>query len=218
MAKIFHEFGFKIRGCIDKQERIFASVTRNGNILINRNNVLKDTPARRLSKARAKFVSAFMRYYKPVVKVGFPKLDPSSEKVVSCIAQFMKYNTTKGVVANHSNGDQYKFDVATDKLTLARANGGVPMADGVTLTKETGKVVATWGAYSGADTLERNKEKVAVVVIPDGKPLEGVVSLGVAKRGDNRVEVPITAQGTLHAYVFFYVEKVGSSEQFFKTV
>ncbi len=218
MAKIFHEFGFKIRGCIDKQERIFASVTRNGNILINRNNTLKDTPARRLSKARGKFLGAFMRYYKPVTKVGFPKTDPTAENVVSAIAQFMKYNATKGVITNNSNGDQYKFDVATDKLTLARAHGDVPMAEGLTLNKETGKVVVTWGAYSGADSSERNKEKVGVVLIPDGKPLEGVVSLGVAKRGDNRVEVPITAQGTLHAYVFFYVEKVGSSEQFFKTV
>lgn len=218
MAKIFHEFGFKIRGCIDKQERIFAAVTRNGNILINRNNVLKDTPGRRLNKARGKVVGSFMRYYKPVAKVGFPKLDPSTEKIVSCVAQFIKYNTTKEVLTNHSNGDQYKFDVATDKLTLARAHGDVPMAEGLTLNKETGKVVVTWGAYSGADSAERNKEKVAVVVIPDGKPLEGVVSLGVAKRGDNRVEVPITAQGTQHVYVFFYVEKKGSSEQFFKTV
>lgn len=218
MAKIFHEFGFKIRGCIDKQERIFAAVTRNGNILINRNNVLKDTPGRRLNKARAKFVGSFMRYYKPVTKVGFPKLDPTAENIVSSIAQFMKYNTTKEVLTNHSSGDQYKFDVATDKLTLARAHGDVPMAEGLTLNKETGKVVVTWGAYSGADSSERNKEKVAVVVIPDGKPLEGVVSLGVAKRGDNRVEVPITAQGTHHAYVFFYVEKMGASEQFFKTV
>ena len=218
MAKIFHEFGFKIRGCIDKQERIFAAVTRNGNILINRNNTLKDTPARRLNKARGQFVGSFMRHYKPVVKVGFPKVDPASAGVVSCIAQFMKYNASKGVITNSSNGDQYKFDVATDKLTLARAHGGVPMAEGLTLNKETGKVVVTWGAYSGADSSERNKEKVGVVLIPDGKPLEGVVSLGVAKRGDNRVEVPITAQGTLHAYVFFYVEKVGSSEQFFKTV
>ena len=218
MAKIFHEFGFKIRGCIDKQERIFARVTRNGNILANHNNVLKDTPGRRLNKARAKFVGSFMRYYKPVTKVGFPKLDPTAENVVSAIAQFMKYNATKGVITNNSNGDQYKFDVATDKLTLARAHGDVPMAEGLTLNKETGKVVVTWGAYSGADSSERNNEKVGVVLIPDGKPLEGVVSLGVAKRGDNRVEVPITAQGTLHAYVFFYVEKVGSSEQFFKTV
>lgn len=218
MAKIFHEFGFKIRGCIDKQERIFASVTRNGNILINRNNTLKDTPARRLSKARGKFLGAFMRYYKPVTKVGFPKTDPTAENVVSAIAQFMKYNATKGVITNNSNGDQYKFDVATDKLTLARAHGDVPMAEGLTLNKETGKVVVTWGAYSGADSSERNKEKVGVVLIPDGKPLEGVVSLGVAKRGDNRVEVPITAQGTQHVYVFFYMEKVGSSEQFFKTV
>ncbi len=218
MAKIFHEFGFKIRGCIDKQERIFARVTRNGNILANHNNVLKDTPARRLSKARAKFVGAFMRYYKPVVRLGFPKLDPSAENVVSCIAQFMKYNATKEVIANHSNGDQYKFDVATDKLTLSRANGGVPMAEGVTITKETGKVVATWGAYSGADTTERNKEKVAVVVIPDGKHLEGVLSLGVAKRGDNRVEVLTTATGAQHVYLFFYAEKVGASEQVFKAV
>ena len=218
MAKIFHEFGFKIRGCIDKQERIFASVTRNGNILINRNNVLKDTPGRRLNKARAQFVGTFMRHYKPVVRVGFPKVDPASAGVVSCIAQFMKYNTTKEVLTNHSSGDQYKFDVATDKLTLARAHGDVPMAEGVTLNKETGKVVVTWGAYSGADSAERNKEKVGVVAIPDGKPLEGVVSLGVAKRGDNRVEVPITAQGTQHVYIFFYVEKKGSSEQFFKTV
>lgn len=218
MAKIFHEFGFKIRGCIDKQERIFASVTRNGNILINRNNVLKDTPGRRLNKARAKFVGSFMRYYKPVAKVGFPKLDPTAENIVTYVAQFMKCNATKEVLKNHSSGDQYKFDVATDKLTLARAHGGVPMAEGVTLTKETGKVVATWGAYSGADTLERNKEKVAVVVIPDGKPLEGVVSLGVAKRGDNRVEVPIASQGTHHVYLFFYSEKGGASEQVFKTV
>ena len=218
MAKILHEFGFKIQGCIDKHERIYGAVTRNGNILVNRNNVLKDTPGRRLNKARAKFLGAFMRYYKPVAKVGFPKTDPTAENVVSAIAQFMKYNATKGVITNNSNGDQYKFDVATDKLTLARAHGDVPMAEGLTLNKETGKVVVTWGAYSGADSSERNKEKVGVVLIPDGKPLEGVVSLGVAKRGDNRVEVPITAQGTLHAYVFFYVEKVGSSEQFFKTV
>lgn len=218
MAKILHEFGFKIQGCIDKHERIYGAVTRNGNILVNRKNKLKDTPARRLSRARVKFVGSLMRYYKPVANVGFPKTDPTAENVVSCIAQFMKYNATKEVVHNASTTDEYKFNVATDKLTLAKAHGGVPMAKGMTLSKETGKVVVTWGAYSGADSAERNKEKVGVVAIPDGKPLEGVVSLGVAKRGDNRVEVPIASQGTHHVYVFFYVEKMGASEQFFKTV
>ena len=109
MAKIFHEFGFKIRGCIDKQERIFASVTRNGNILINRNNTLKDTPARRLSKARGKFLGAFMRYYKPVTKVGFPKTDPTAENVVSAIDKDVP-------VACYRRKDPFLFVNATSDL------------------------------------------------------------------------------------------------------
>lgn len=218
MAKILHEFGFKIQGCIDKHERLYGMVTRNGNILQNRRNEPKDTPARRKSKARTKFVTTLMRAYKSVCQVGYPKLDPSSEKVVSRIAQFMKLNATKQTITDASSGEEYKWTVNTADLTLARAHGGVPMAAGVTLSKASNKVTATWGAYTGVDEAERKNDKVALVLIPEGKPLEAIVSLGSVKRDAGQVEVGIPTMGTHHVYLFFYAENRGASEQVVKTL
>lgn len=218
MAKILHEFGFKIQGCIDKQERLYGMVTRNGNILQNRRNEPKDTPARRKSKARTKFAGTLMRAYKSVCQVGYPKLDPSAKNIVSRPAQFLKLNTTKQILTDASSGEEYKWTVNTAELTLARAHGGVPMAAGVTLSKASNKVTATWGAYTGVDEAERKNDKVALVLIPEGKPLEAIVSLGNVKRDAGQVEVGIPSMGTFHAYLFFYAENRGASEQVVKTL
>ena len=218
MAKILHEFGFKIQGCIDKQERLYGMVTRNGNILQNRRNEPKDTPAFRKCKARTRFVTTLMRAYKSVCQVGYPKLDPSSEKVVTRIAQFMKLNATKQTITDASSGDEYKWTVNTAGLTLARAHGGIPMSAGLTLSKASNKVTATWEAYTGVDAAERKNDKVALVIIPEGKPLEAIVSLGKVKRDAGQVEVGIPTMGTHHVYLFFYAEKLGASEQVVKTL
>lgn len=213
MAKITHEFGFRIVGCIDKQERLFGRVTRHGNILVNYRNTPRDTPAQEKRRARSRAVLACLRPFKSVFQHGFEKFDESG---LNWWFKAMKRNGGKNVIQYTHSATGGTCNVNTGVMTFAEAHGGLPSPDGLLIAKGTpGKVKATWEEYNGTDKTERDNDKVAFIIFSDGKHDEVRISLGTAKRGDKSIEVDAPGGGSApryDAYFFLYKEKAATGQ------
>ncbi len=213
MAKITHEFGFRIVGCIDKQERLFGRVTRHGNVLYNLRNTPQDTPTKEKNRLRGRAVNAYLRPFKAVFQHGFDSFDASG---VNWWAKAMKRNGGKHVVQYTPSASGGTCTVNTEAMTFSEAHGGLPSPDGLVIAKGTpGKVKATWEEYDGTDKVKRDNDKVAFIIFSEGKHDEVSISLGTAKRGDKSIEIDTPSGGTgtrYDAYFFLYSTKAATGQ------
>lgn len=213
MAKITHEFGFRVVGCIDKQERIFGRVTRHGNVLYNLRNTPWETPAMVKVRARRRAVYAYLRTFKSVFQHGFEKFDESG---LNWWAKAIKRNGGKNVFLYIHTATGGTCHVNTDAMTFSEAHGGLPSPDGLLIARGTsGKIKANWEEYDGTDKAERDNDKVAFIIFTEGQHDEVSISLGTAKRGDKSIEIDAPGGGTAtkyDVYFFLYSEKAATGQ------
>ena len=213
MAKITHEFGFRIVGCIDKTERLFGRVTRHGNILYNHRNNPRNSPAMEKIRLRYKTVNTCLRPFKSVFQHGF---ETSDDKGINWWAKAIKRNAGKNVIQYTPSASGGTCTVNTEAMTFSEAHGGLPSPDGLLIAKGTpGKVKATWNEYDGTDKVKRDTDKVAFIIFSEGKHDEVRISLGTAKREDKSIEIDTPAGGTgtrYDAYFFLYSTKAATGQ------
>lgn len=213
MAKITHEFGFHVEGCIDKKERIYARMTRHGNILFNYKNTRSDTPELEKMRARGRAIYAYLRPFRPVFQHGFDRFDAAG---LSWWAKAIKRNGGKSVVQYTPSATGGTCNVNTDAMTFSEAHGGLHSPEGLRIARGTsGKIKADWEEYDGTDKAERDNDKVAFIIFSEGQHDEVSISLGTAKRGDKSIEIDAPGGGTAtkyDVYFFLYSEKAASEQ------